>query len=118
MLLVFVVSFSGREGLAKILNASQVVLSILLPVVSAPLIWFTCNKHTMRVPIFVRDGDEEIDMEYDGEQSTLVATSRFKSSEPAIRLQNLRNSHPCANWEDDDDEHYNNSICKMKRIDC
>ena len=27
-----------------------------------------------------------------------------KSSEPAIRLQNLRNSHPCANWEDDDDE--------------
>ena len=101
---LLVVSFSGREGLAKILNASQVVLSILLPVVSAPLIWFTCNKHTMRVPIFVRDGDEEIDMEYDGEQSTLVATSRFKSSEPAIRLQNLRNSHPCANWEDDDDE--------------
>ncbi|KAG8204967.1 hypothetical protein GWM34_00776, partial [Candida africana] len=101
---LLVVSFSGREGLAKILNASQVVLSILLPVVSAPLIWFTCNKHTMRVPIFVRDGDEEIDMEYDGEQSTLVATSRFKSSEPAIRLQNLCNSHPCANWEDDDDE--------------
>ena len=74
---LLVVSFLV-EGLAKILNASQVVLSILLPVVSAPLIWFTCNKHTMRVPIFVRDGDEEIDMEYDGEQSTLVATSRFK----------------------------------------
>ncbi|RCK63565.1 Manganese transporter SMF2 [Candida viswanathii] len=109
---LLVVSFSGREGLGKILNASQVVLSILLPVVSAPLIWFTCNKTTMRVPIFVRDGDEEIDILFDdnenGNQHSThgVTTSRFKSSEPAIRLQDLRKSHPCAGWDEDDEEHH------------
>ncbi|KAK6880716.1 Manganese transporter SMF2 [Candida tropicalis] len=108
---LFVVSFAGREGLGKILNASQVVLSVLLPVVSAPLIWFTCNKTTMRVPIFVRDGDEEVDILFDdsdehSEQSTAVATSRFKSSEPAIRLQDLRKSHPCSGWDEDDEDHH------------
>ncbi|KAL6450870.1 SMF2 Manganese transporter SMF2 [Candida maltosa Xu316] len=101
---LFVVSFAGREGLGKILNASQVVLSILLPVVSAPLIWFTCNKTTMRVPIFVRDGDEEIDILFDGdEQAASVTSSRFKASQPAVRLQELRKSHPCVGWEDDDE---------------
>lgn len=113
-----VVTFSGREGLSNVLNMSQVVLAILLPVVSAPLIWFTCSKKIMRVPIFVRDGDEEIDIMLDNEidqeisrtdtissMSTLTnnKVKRFKSTEPAIRLQDLRNSHPCAGWDDDDE---------------
>ena len=41
--------FMGREGVAKILNASQVVLSLLLPVLMAPLIWATCNRELMTV---------------------------------------------------------------------
>lgn len=109
-----VVSTTGREGLANILNASQVLLSILLPIVSAPLIWFTCSKQIMRVPLFVRDGDEEADLIYDIDDSSsihLVNTAtngtnrpiRFKSTEPAIRLQDLRKSHPCAGWEEDED---------------
>ncbi|KAG2734957.1 hypothetical protein G9P44_001171 [Scheffersomyces stipitis] len=116
-----VVSIAGREGLAKTLNASQVVLSILLPVVSAPLIIFTCSKEIMKVPIFVRDGDENVDIVYeqpeastifDDDEITLPAPApgkprRFQSTEPAIRLQDLRNSHPCAGWEDDEDEHMN-----------
>ncbi|CDK29021.1 unnamed protein product [Kuraishia capsulata CBS 1993] len=42
---------SGREGLSGALNASQVILSLLLPIVSAPLIYFTCNKNIMKVAI-------------------------------------------------------------------
>lgn len=115
-----VVSLSGRAGLANVLNASQVVLAILLPVVSAPLIYFTCSKEIMKVPIFVRDGNEEIDMMMDtdleGNEITGTITSsstatlfnnkskRFRSTEPAIRLQDLRKSHPCAGWDDDDEE--------------
>ncbi|KAI5968334.1 hypothetical protein CANMA_002550 [Candida margitis] len=114
---LFVVTFAGREGLAKTLNASQVVLSLLLPIVSAPLIWFTCNKQTMRVPIYVRDGDEDIDFAanmFDDEignvapVNTQINPKRFTSSEPAIRLQDLRKSHPCAGWEDDDEEEEGN----------
>lgn len=130
---LLVVSFAGREGLSKVLNTSQVVLSILLPFVSAPLIYFTCSKSIMRVPILVRDGDELIDsiletesgttnIESDNDNTrvdeesfethvagnkikskTRVDSLRFKTTEPAIRLQNLRNSHPCAGWDDDDD---------------
>lgn len=39
----------GREGLGTVLNASQVALSVILPVVSAPLIWFTSRKGVMSV---------------------------------------------------------------------
>ncbi|KAK7684137.1 hypothetical protein QCA50_012781 [Cerrena zonata] len=152
---LLVVSFAGREGLSRILNASQVVLSLLLPVVSAPLIYFTCSKKIMRVPLLVRDGDEDVDtiLDYEDDNSlryednddtldtnddTIEITStsstlannltpgdrldkskrdrlnrvtklnnnarRYKTTEPAIRLQNLRNSHPCVGWEDDDTE--------------
>jgi len=41
----------GREGLGKALEGSQVALSIILPFVSAPLIWFTCRSQYMRVEI-------------------------------------------------------------------
>lgn len=39
----------GREGLSQALEASQVCLSIILPFVSAPLIWFTCRTSIMSV---------------------------------------------------------------------
>ncbi|KAH3900124.1 related to Manganese transporter SMF1 [Saccharomycodes ludwigii] len=41
----------GKDALNKALNASQVVLSILLPFLSAPLIFFTCKKSIMRVKV-------------------------------------------------------------------
>lgn len=45
-----VISMSiGKNGLGVALNISQVVISILLPPLTAPLIWFTCNKKIMRV---------------------------------------------------------------------
>lgn len=39
----------GRTGLDAALNGSQVALSIVLPFVSAPLIWFTCFNKYMTV---------------------------------------------------------------------
>ncbi|KAK1473225.1 metal ion transporter metal ion transporter [Colletotrichum tamarilloi] len=42
----------GRKGVSEALNASQVVLSVVLPFVTAPLIYFTCRDKFMTV----RDG--------------------------------------------------------------
>lgn len=39
----------GRQGLDAALNASQVALSVVLPFVSAPLIYFTCMGQYMQV---------------------------------------------------------------------
>jgi metal iron transporter len=39
----------GRAGLSTALEASQVCLSVILPFVSAPLIWFTCRAGVMSV---------------------------------------------------------------------
>ncbi|KAK1997050.1 metal ion transporter metal ion transporter [Colletotrichum falcatum] len=39
----------GREGVSDALNASQVVLSVVLPFITAPLIYFTCRNKYMTV---------------------------------------------------------------------
>lgn len=46
---VIIAAAVGRSGLNEALNASQVVLSIVLPFVSAPLIYFTCCDKYMTV---------------------------------------------------------------------
>lgn len=48
---LFMAAFSGREGVASILNLSQVVLSLILPFVTAPLLYFTANKSIMSVNV-------------------------------------------------------------------
>lgn len=45
----------GRQGLGRALEGSQVALSVILPFVSAPLIWFTCRGTYMKV--YVRRND-------------------------------------------------------------
>lgn len=41
----------GRSGLSVALNVSQVVISIILPPLTAPLIYFTSNKRIMTVEV-------------------------------------------------------------------
>ncbi|KAG7662873.1 SMF1 [[Candida] subhashii] len=41
----------GRNGLSIALNISQVVISILLPPLTAPLIYFTCSKKIMKIAL-------------------------------------------------------------------
>lgn len=44
-------SLAGRRGLANVLNVLQVALSLLLPFVSAPLVWFVCRRDIMHVSV-------------------------------------------------------------------
>lgn len=109
---VIAVMITGRNGLSQVLNYSQVVLSILLPAVTAPLIYFTCSKKIMRVPIYFQD-EIEVDTIVDFE-STIDRNNnnahdssshrKYTATQPAIRLQELRNSHPCSAWDDEDDD--------------
>lgn len=46
---LLVIGVLGREGVLKVMNSSQVVLSFILPIVLAPLIYFTCIKKYMTV---------------------------------------------------------------------
>lgn len=39
----------GKDALNSALNVSQIVISLLLPPLTAPLIYFTCSKRIMRV---------------------------------------------------------------------
>ncbi|KAK6201008.1 manganese transporter [Scheffersomyces amazonensis] len=51
----------GRNGLSIALNISQVIISLLLPPLTAPLIYFTCKKEIMRVALTDDDPDYESD---------------------------------------------------------
>lgn len=53
---LIVVIILGREGIADVLNMSQVILSLILPFVSAPLLYFTCNKDIMKVEFLSKIG--------------------------------------------------------------
>lgn len=53
----------GREGLGRALEGSQVALSVILPFVSAPLIWFTCRAKYMKVSV----RNESISLDNEGE---------------------------------------------------
>lgn len=44
--IIIIAGAVGRDGLSRALEATQVALSVILPFVMAPLIWFTCwNKY-------------------------------------------------------------------------
>lgn len=69
----------GRNGLGIALNISQVVISILLPPLTAPLIYFTCSKKIMKVQL---DENDEVDgvaeEEEANDQETNGSTKRYK----------------------------------------
>lgn len=47
----------GKDALNKALNGSQVVLSIVLPFLVAPLIYFTCSKKIMSTEVTLTEED-------------------------------------------------------------
>ncbi|KAI9742080.1 MAG: hypothetical protein M1834_000470 [Cirrosporium novae-zelandiae] len=48
---IIIAAAVGKDGLNATLTASQVVLSVILPFVTAPLIYFTCRNRYMTVAI-------------------------------------------------------------------
>ena len=57
---IIIAGATGRNGLSAALNGSQVALSVILPFVSAPLIYFTCRNRYMTVA--TRDGSGSVPM--------------------------------------------------------
>lgn len=48
----------GQEGLSAALDGSQVALSVILPFVSAPLVYFTCRNRYMTMTTTPGDGSD------------------------------------------------------------
>jgi len=76
----------GKTGLGEALNGSQVALSVLLPIVSFPLIHLTSSKKIMRVRINVDENNELSPRQsspipntsLDGDDDAPLGTSRYK----------------------------------------
>jgi metal iron transporter len=96
----------GRDGLSATLNASQVALSIALPFVSAPLVYFTCRNKFMTVkahPSLQHNNDhdehEDEEQEHDSPGSTRVegttqaqsVTANQETGEPDMDGAKMRN---------------------------
>ncbi|CUS22864.1 LAQU0S07e01860g1_1 [Lachancea quebecensis] len=60
--------FLGDRGISDMLNLSQVILSLILPIVSAPLIYFTSNSKIMTVT----DTNGEFDASGEATESTAL----------------------------------------------
>ena len=59
---IIVAGAVGRKGLSAALQGSQVALSVLLPFLSAPLIYFTCLNRFMTVPSTDRENPGDVKM--------------------------------------------------------
>ncbi|CCK67827.1 divalent metal ion transporter SMF1 KNAG_0A01380 [Huiozyma naganishii CBS 8797] len=89
----------GKEALNKALNASQVVLSIVLPFLVAPLIYFTCSKKIMKTEITETEGPAEPAQTRDSDLSALdvldntdeIDNERLEN-EPEIKTVNMANN--------------------------
>ena len=57
---IIVAGALGGAGVSKALVGSQVALSVILPFVSAPLVWFTCRSKYMTVPINDRSVRQDV----------------------------------------------------------
>ncbi|CAI5758110.1 unnamed protein product [Candida verbasci] len=55
---LIIASCLGREGLSIALNISQVIISILLPPLTAPLIYFTCCNKYMTIEIIDKNNEK------------------------------------------------------------
>lgn len=84
---IIVAASVGRPGLAGVLNGSQVALSIILPFVSAPLIWFTSRRDIMSV-----DDPSSLENEQPGSSGGVGAGGAGNvSSVPANAIEDGRN---------------------------
>lgn len=75
----------GRPALSKALNASQVILSLLLPFLTAPLIYFTCRKSIMTVQKQGADESSLQDLDpFDSETDSVDMSNNWLTSIIAV----------------------------------
>lgn len=82
---LFVALTMGESGISKILNLSQVILSLILPIVSAPLIYFTASRKLMTVT----DQFGEIP---DSDESSMVINEQTPLNHENKRMTDFTNS--------------------------
>ena len=59
---IIIAAAVGKDGLSAALNGTQVALSVILPFVSAPLIYFTCRSRYMTVSTSAGQVQGDVDM--------------------------------------------------------
>jgi metal iron transporter len=69
----------GRKGLSAALNGSQVALSVSLPFISAPLIYFTCRNKYMTVGVHAQRNEADHEMTFEGIERTDVETKKMRN---------------------------------------
>ena len=69
----------GKKGLSAALNATQVALSIALPFISAPLIYFTCRNKYMVVGGAQPRERDEMDQELELEQEQMDERKKMRN---------------------------------------
>ncbi|KAJ0343179.1 hypothetical protein COL154_011386 [Colletotrichum chrysophilum] len=81
---VIIAGAVGRKGISQALDASQVVLSVVLPFVTAPLIYFTCCNKYMTIRAggarFRTSSDEEDSNTRDGGYVVKMANSWYTAA--------------------------------------
>ena len=83
---LFVTFTIGEHGITEVLNFSQVVLSLILPLVAAPLIYFTANRKMMTVT------DEFGELEDSENTSDTTVTETTPLNANGKRVQDFTNS--------------------------
>lgn len=94
---IIIAAAVGKDGLTAALNGSQVALSVALPFVSAPIIYFTCRSRYMAVrpprpvePQEDDDSDDEVEAVMGvapaGERATGEDTKTKGVTAPAIKM--------------------------------
>ncbi|KAG0682144.1 hypothetical protein C6P40_003605 [Pichia californica] len=78
---ILVVLTGGREGLSSVLNASQVVLSFVLPFICAPLIYFTSSRDIMKVEIYENSSDPNY-IELDDISDSKFSSNKSNNNSP------------------------------------
>ncbi|KAL5048914.1 hypothetical protein BDW71DRAFT_11341 [Aspergillus fruticulosus] len=79
----------GKEGLNKTLTASQVVLSVILPFVSAPLVYFTCRNRYMTVPVErMHDADADVDTDEQTQPQNIAGDDSGGSGAEGVKMGN------------------------------
>jgi len=78
----------GKEGLSAALEGTQVALSVILPLVSAPLIYFTCRNKYMTVGGAMNENDVQAG-ECGAVRSTAGVGTVDSVSHQEIEVQNL-----------------------------
>ncbi|KAL2814723.1 natural resistance-associated macrophage protein-domain-containing protein [Aspergillus cavernicola] len=86
---IIIAAAVGRDGLNKTLTASQVVLSVILPFVSAPLVYFTCRNRYMTVPIErMHNGETETEAETEAEAGGEIQPPRAQGQPEGVKMGN------------------------------